>query len=240
MDLRRCFRSIVLLDMTNPFRNRLLMTSIGGFYLKRLLSVLVLSLSLAPFAWADLDLRLLINNVPNYHDTGFPSGIQQTITVGDWTLSLTPTSNSPTLTPFGLDLTLTAVCSQGSACGHLKVVLSDNNFTTPVSALTATYGANVVSGSGTTTGNAYESSTNRLEIETSLIPNGPGGPAAGPNPYSLTLDEVFNPTGSGTTSFSAEGQILAAPVAAVPEPASIALLGGVLLFTGSRLRKRFR
>ena len=54
-------------------------------------------------------------------------------------------------------------------------------------------------------------------------------------------------TGAFTTDFSAlvSSTVYAQPnttvqATAVPEPASIALLGGALLFTGSRLRKRFR
>jgi len=59
-------------------------------------------------------------------------------------------------------------------------------------------------------------------------------------PESFTTD----PTGaSGWTKFgsgSLQFEITGTQVGTVPEPTSIALLGGVLLFTGSRLRKRFR
>ena len=53
------------------------------------------------------------------------------------------------------------------------------------------------------------------------------------NPYSLTLVATLNGITGGVASFDAE-------LSSVPEPASMALLGAVLLFTGTAFRRKLR
>jgi hypothetical protein len=53
------------------------------------------------------------------------------------------------------------------------------------------------------------------------------------NPYSLTLVATLNGLTAGVASFDAE-------LSSVPEPASMALLGAVLLFTGTAFRRKLR
>ncbi len=69
----------------------------------------------------------------------------------------------------------------------------------------------------------------------------PGSPFSGSvtsagntvNPYSLTIVASLNGGTAGSASFDAA-------INAVPEPASMALLGAVLLFTGSAIRRKLR
>jgi hypothetical protein len=168
--------------------------------------------------------------------------------INGWTLNIiSGTSHSPTFLGFGIDVTsLTASCSSGTCVGTnaLHVIFSDINFTIPILAggFNTTFSANVT-GAGTASESAFVDNTNTLfgEPGTGLIATvGPitapggistksGGPAGVPN-YALTLDQVFS--GAGST-FSTDSN-----VTNVPEPASVVLLGGLLLLGASRLRRR--
>ena len=171
-------------------------------------------------------------------------------TINGWTINIVSgTSHSPSLTPFGLDITsLTAVCN-GVICpgtnNVLHVIYSDINFSVPVPAggFTTSY-SNTQSGNGSTSESAYFDNGNGLFSEATLIGTvGPftgtnhgtanGGPIAANPSYSLTLDQVFMAQ-PGATSFSVDGNI----TSNVPEPAGIALFGTVLALCAHRLRRR--
>jgi hypothetical protein len=168
-------------------------------------------------------------------------------TINGWTLNIVSgTSHSAGLVPFGIDLTsLTASCTVSGGCtglNDLHVIYSDINFNVPVAAggFLTSY-SDTQNGTGTTTESAYFDNSNTLFAEASLIGTvGPfsgtnhgsavGGGPAGPN-YSLTLDNTFS--GGDTTSFSTAGSI-----AAVPEPASLTLVGFGLIGLAGMLRRR--
>ena len=169
-------------------------------------------------------------------------------TVGGWSLSIVSgTSHTPTLVPFGIDVSsLTASCTVSGGCtgaaNQLHVIYSDINFGTAVPAGGfQTSFSDTQSGTGTVTENAYFSNGNGLFTETTLIGSlsftstnhgtASGGPIAAVPNYSLTLEQIFD--GGDATSFSVDGNITA-----VPEPVSVALFGTVLVLCGARLRRR--
>jgi hypothetical protein len=146
-------------------------------------------------------------------------------------------SNSPSLTPDGLDLSLTA---QTSGPNTLLIYFSDIGFTDPTTFGT-TYSV-TMSGNGSTNESAWSDNTNAIFGEGSLIGTvGPfttssvgtiGDSVNGVSPYSLTLEQTVIDT-SGTVGFSTDGAINA------PEPASIALFGSGLLALVGFARRRF-
>jgi hypothetical protein len=176
----------------------------------------------------------------NYSNTNFDG----------WNISVVfGSSNSPGLTGvnglFGLDITsLTATCSGGPCSSNpLDIFLSDTGFTQVVAANGFTSSYSTTQHGGSTSQLAWDTTANTIFGEGQSIGTiGPftgtnhgsvsGGGPAGPSPYSLTIEDIFNANGSAA-SFSTDGDI-----AAVPEPAAISLLGGVLLVLGNRLRKR--
>ena len=174
-------------------------------------------------------------------------------------------SNSPMVTPFGIDLGGTvADCINASGCGDLTVQVSDVGFTSPVSTFATTL-SGTQTGSGTVTqqtyydpwstsninGNAYFGKTDTIagvSNELSLSGTGSttmmgGGPAVGgtSSPYSLTLVDTFSSTctTNGCASFSIDGNITGV-TGNVPEPGTLALFGAGLLgfavFAGRRRR----
>jgi len=162
-----------------------------------------------------------------------------------WTITdTTGSSNSPSVFPYALDVgSLTSGCTSGCTApgSELDIYYSDINFTSTVGGFTTFYSA-TDTGAGKTTQDAYVGTG--IFDTTSLIGTvGPltaaggsgtasGGGAAGPAPYSLTIEDIFAASNNGAT-FSVDGNITA-----VPEPGAILLLGTVLVFCGSRLRRR--
>jgi PEP-CTERM motif len=160
-------------------------------------------------------------------------------------------SNSPGLTPYGIDLTTLAACTTGTCLTTPLVILySDVGFMGPVSAggFQTTYSA-TLTGSGTTTEIAWATSNNLLFTKgaANLIGSavGPfsasggfgtvtGGPAELTPPYSLTIQETFN-ANSGISSFSGDANITA-----TPEPSSLVLFGTGLLMVPMGLKRRLR
>lgn len=160
-------------------------------------------------------------------------------------------SNSPTLSPFGLDITnLNATCVGSGGCSKdtLTVELSDTGFTTPVgtNGFLNSYSLTGATGSPSTTQTAYFDTTNTIlttpagGLICSITLTGTsgnscvGGGPAGPSPYSLTLVDTFAP---GTNvSYSSDGNI----VTKVPEPASLVLFGAGLLGLSWLVRRKNR
>jgi len=168
--------------------------------------------------------------------------------INGWTIHVVSgTSNSPSLQPFGLDLTsLTAACSTASCTGtgSLEVHYSDKNFNVPIPAggFTTTY-STTQTGTGSTASVAFFDNTNTIfgtqnligvvgPFTTSSVGSKSGGTVAAVPLYSLQLVEVFSAT--GTSSFSVDANI----TAAVPEPAGVVLLGSTLLFLATFARKK--
>lgn len=156
-------------------------------------------------------------------------------------------SNSPMITPFGIDLGGTvADCIDASGCGALTVKVSDVGFTSPVSTFATTL-SDTQTGMGTITQQAYYSPwtgssgdsyfaetdaiagpSNELSLsQTGASTTMGGGPVAGgaSHPYSLTLIDTFSSScmSAGCASFSIDGNIT------VPEPGTLALFGAGLL-----------
>jgi len=184
---------------------------------------------------------------------------------GGWNITISGTSDSPaTNNPFGLNLSVMASCGGGLCDANpLHVWMSDTGFTDKNTAFDNIYGgtatgvtsqtawvgpgnilfqSNGADGPPTVVGGPLISLVNNLVVVGPGVTNQSpfarsliGGPAAGPSPYSLTIEDIFNPT-TGLDTFNTVGEVTAA---AVPEPASVVLLGGgVLLFCASRLRRR--
>jgi len=175
-----------------------------------------------------------------------------------WDISVTSgTSESPGLSPFGLDLTsLTATCEGGGtsagkgasdpcSADPLQIWYSDVNFGVhvPANDFMTTF-SSTQTGGGSVSESAWFAMTNVLFGQAHLIGTvGPftssgvgsatGGGVATTEPYSLTQEEVFNANGSNPVSFSVDGN-----VTAVPEPTGIVLFGTVLLLCAIGFRRR--
>lgn len=163
-----------------------------------------------------------------------------------WTINtIDGVSHSPTTNP-GLDVTNEQdVCQSGCSSGsELDTYFSDIGFTTANTGFVNGFSATDV-GSGTASQSAWVSATNTLLAETSAI--GTVGPftgtgtfqgslgsavAAGPAPYSLTLEQVFTSDAQDDT-FSVDGNMTG-----VPEPGAVILFGTVLVFCATKLRRR--
>jgi hypothetical protein len=162
-----------------------------------------------------------------------------------WNIVITAgASSSPSLSPFGLELTVLATCNGGTMCSAnpLDIYYSDTNFNVavPAGGFQTTYSA-TLSGNGTTSETAAVGSSNALFSMGSTIgtvgPFSPvggfgtatGGPATS-GTYSLTLEDTFNAASGIATSFSSDANLTA-----TPEPGTLALLGsgllGLLMFT---------
>lgn len=161
-----------------------------------------------------------------------------------FTLSINVGQSKPLLTNgTSMDLTTTDIVSVGA--GTLHIWWSDINFNTPPGYAQMAGGGTNNKG-GTITYNVYADAGNHLFAPTTLLGTlGPfsgtgssyGGDLAGsvsvpqPPPYALMEELVYTVTGA--TSMSGDFSL-----DIVPEPASVALFGGVLLFTVSALRRR--
>jgi len=163
-------------------------------------------------------------------------------------------SNSPNLSPFGIENLAVAVCSSGSCLSDpLDIYLTDTGFTQAVGAGGFTEKDTAIQfSSGSTSQTAWVDTADSPLGQTTLIGTvGPfagvsistpventgsatGGGAAGPSPYSLTIEDVFNANGAPGVFVVDTGSVSSA----IPEPATISLLGGVLLGLGHRWRKR--
>jgi hypothetical protein len=179
--------------------------------------------------------------------SGTDGTIFVTGSIGGWSITYSVgVSNSPSLEPFALDVgSLTASCTGTcSGAGALSLAYSDINFNPAPSSFQTDYSTTMTgSGTGTTSESAYFSNTNTLFAQTTLI--GTVGPFTGTNagtatggvgataPYSLTLVQTFSAT--GTKSFSNDGSLTG-----VPEPASVSMLGGVLLVAVTAIRRKMR
>ncbi len=173
---------------------------------------------------------------------------------------LTPTTNSPSATPWGLNLGgFVAACENPNGCADfndLEVALSGTGFTTPAgkNGFTTALVNNNIPGSGAATGSitqsAYYDSSDSLfggefDIGTVSVSGFGGEYVTGGYPvsgtYSLTLIDTFSTscTGSGCAIFSFDGSI-ADNGSKVPEPGALALFVAGLLGCALAIGRRHR
>jgi hypothetical protein len=165
---------------------------------------------------------------------------------GGFTVNVTTGATKPTLGTAGqphMDLNSINIQSTGGT-HDLTLGFSEVGFTKAPTGLTGLLGGALTAPAGSTvTAEAYYHTGNTLfglgALAFSMGPFGPGafsgtasgaGPASGP--YSLTQYLKLHTT--GPANFSANFDL------STPEPASVALLAGILLVTGFSLRRRIR
>ncbi len=176
-----------------------------------------------------------------------PNGLQYSnLNFNGWTIYVAGgASNSPTLSPFGIDInSLTATCNSGN-CGsdNLVISISDTGFTT--NPLPGTVGLSLTSSStGKVTQQAYGLSSNGyFDMSNPLgglqTVSGDGssfestGMTDVAAPYSLTLVDTLW-AGSGN-SYSTDGRITQ-----TPEPGALAMFGAGLLGCALFINRRRR
>ncbi|PYY12493.1 MAG: hypothetical protein DMG69_01055 [Acidobacteria bacterium] len=153
------------------------------------------------------------------------------------------TSNSPSVSPFGIDIgSLTARCLSGGGCttDALSISYSDIGFTDPVAAFTNTFSSTIASGSASQI--AWDDTSNTIfgtgtPIGTVRLLSAPfgagsksGGGPAGPGTYSLTLKDTI---GANSQGVSLDGSITA-----VPEPQTLVLFGSGLISLAGLMRRK--
>ena len=142
-----------------------------------------------------------------------------------------------------MDLGSTALSTGAST---LTIKFSDVGFTTLASPFNLTYTGGTPT-NGSATGKGFVDNSNTLygtasQIGSTLGPftggfNASTSGGSGTPLYSLTEQVALTSTGLNSSTFSTD---LSLTGVAVPEPASVALLGGVLLLTARTIRRRMR
>jgi hypothetical protein len=163
---------------------------------------------------------------------------------GTFTFNSTTGITKPiTVDPLLMDTVTLNIASAGA--GTLTITWSDQDWTWPGGYILDAGGTLTAPAGSTVLYEAFLNNANVLSATTTEIgelgPFGPGafagnlssGVVASATPYSLTQRLTLTFTGSGTVS----GDFA---LIAVPEPASVALLGGVLLVTCAALKRKFR
>jgi hypothetical protein len=158
------------------------------------------------------------------------------------------TSNSPDLSPYGLDLVdLVETCWRGTGCASdpLEIYLSDTGFTQTTGAFVQSYST---TGAGVASQTAYVDTSNTVfgttaptsqQLGTITLTNTGADSVAynlavpvGPSPYSLTLADTYEPNGGAGVVFSSDGNIT------IPEPTSLILFASSLMGFGWFDRRR--
>ena len=159
--------------------------------------------------------------------------------VGNYAVNISTGLSQDGTNPF-LDLNSIDVATTSNA-GLLTIETSSNGYLTNTPQFSLGVGGTDGTG-GTVSFAAFGGNSNTLfdtskQIGSTLVFN-PGafsgttvGGGNSADPYSLTIVANINGVTAGATSFDAA-------LDAVPEPASVLLLGGALLFTAGRIRRR--
>jgi len=167
--------------------------------------------------------------------------------LGDWNINVTTGSDLDASSPFIMDLNSVNHHLSSSKASVLTIEFSDNGFVTPFPQFEGDIGGTIARG-GTVTAALIGGDTNTMfsgsaigpTLTFSYPPTAFGGTFVGANkgyptsPYSLT--EVITITfgkAAGGASFDYS-------VTPIPEPASLALLGGGLLLAGIVVRRKAR
>lgn len=161
--------------------------------------------------------------------------------LGTWTFNVVTGTNLGSPNPL-IDLNGSNTGS-GTGANALTMIFSSTDNTGPVLGFTSHIGGTLAAGHSLTY-EAWVNSNNTLDaMQTSIggsqsFGPGPGsfsgdvsGGSTAASLYGLTQQVVLSGTTIGTSSF--DGAVFP-----VPEPASSALFGGVLLFTGLALRRK--
>lgn len=156
-------------------------------------------------------------------------------TIGTWTLNVSTGSSHGASVGTDLDLNTT---NSTTAASNLTIQFSDSGFVSGGHNFTVGGTLQAPAGSSLTfteyAGATKFALTNQigstLVFTTTPFSGATGGSAAG---TALTEQVVLHFTGAGSTSFNAA-------LTPVPEPTSIALFGGMLLFTVNAIRRRSR
>jgi hypothetical protein len=224
-----------------------------GGLMKGLLLSAALAATFGQIAMATPELNLVSGAVNSGTVIGSGSNVSYSNSnFNGWNISVVfGASNSPNLAGvnglFGIDITsLTATCTGGNcSAAPLDIFLTDTGFTQAVGVGGFTTSYSSTQSGGSTTETAWEDAGNTAFAQTTLIGTvGPftgtnhgtasGGGPAGPTPYSLTIEDIFN-ANSGAASFSTDGNITS-----VPEPGAVVLFGTVLVLCASGLQRRRR
>lgn len=163
-------------------------------------------------------------------------------TLGNYIVNVSTGLANNGINPF-LDLNSVNLALGGNA-GLLTISASANNYTAPapqfslrVGGTNSLGGAVSFAGYGGNSNTLFDTSQQLGSTLTFVTDPFSGSTSSGAigassNPYSLTIVATLNGVTPGAASFDAA-------LNAVPEPATMALLGAVLLFTASGLRRKF-
>jgi hypothetical protein len=162
-------------------------------------------------------------------------------TIGGWDINVTTGTSKSASDPDLIHLnSLDHTNGQG---GTLTLMLSDDGYTPGNSGgFNVTFGPTISGNNATVTYQAYEDDTTKFALTNAIGPlitfhtsgsqSVSGGPAVSPSGYALTQVVTLSfADGRGNVSFDAT-------IDPVPEPASVVLLGGILLCSATVLRRR--
>ena len=176
-------------------------------------------------------------------------------------------SSSPSIVPFGLDLTsLTAACVGGGTCADLQIWLSATDFTTPSLGFTNTSSVTSAVGAASTTQYAWDDPGNRIfgsKAGTGVGPivaplvndgahfigsvgplttGGSGVSVVGGGPELGTGAHLYSLTiedvFKGCTGANCVFYSADGAITGVPEPGAVVLFGTVVALCASKLRRR--
>lgn len=160
--------------------------------------------------------------------------------IGGWTIDVVSgVSNSPDSTPFALDLSVQAQCKAGD-CAELGVELEDSGFAGTASGFTQQYSGSVTGGDASVGTEQEGAGPGGSGIDgpffgTGTFAGSESFSATATGPYTVVLFDLYIDPNEGTNVlYSTDGSITA-----VPEPASLFLMGTGLIGLATFGRKLF-